>query len=76
MAGCVRLLFFALWRAFFAALLAMVLARLDDYLDRSGRSDSSVGRAWRLYRSRGGKGRRTQPRRDGEVVDTAGRPRP
>lgn len=62
---------FALWRAVFAALLAVLLARIDAYVASSGKTDSMAGRAWRLYRSRSGKkGRRP------DIVDTQGRPSP
>lgn len=70
-AGCFRMLAFALWRAIFAAVLAVVLARIDSYVASSGKTDTMAGRAWRLYRSRSGK----RSRRPG-VVDTQGRPSP
>ena len=70
--GCVRLIAFAAWRAIFAALLAILLARIDNYVASSGKSDTMAGRAWRLYRSRSGKGRTA---RRPDIVDTRGEPR-
>jgi hypothetical protein len=55
--GCLRLLFFQLWKVLLAALLAMVFARIDSYVDRRY-PESSAGNAWRAYRSRGKKPRR------------------
>ena len=52
--GCLRLIFFQLWRLLAAALLAMLLARVDDYVERR-HGDNRAGRAWRAYRSRGKK---------------------
>ena len=49
--GCFRLLFFQLWKVLLAAIIAMVLARVDDYVEgRHG--DSTAGKAWRRYRAR------------------------
>ncbi len=49
--GCFRLLFFQLWKVLLAAIIAMVLARVDDYIEgRHG--DSTAGKAWRGYRGR------------------------
>ena len=73
--GCARLLLFALWRALFAGLLAIVLTRIDDYLAR-GRGETPIGKAWRLYRRRARRGARSVPRRVDEVVRTEDRPRP
>ncbi len=50
--GCVTFLFRALWRVIVAALIALALARLDLYIERSGRRERLVGRAWRAYRKR------------------------
>jgi hypothetical protein len=76
LAGCLRLVAFTLWRAIFAALLALLLTRIDSYVDRSGKSESLAGRAWRLYRSRSGrKVRRGTPRDAGSAIDTEGGPR-
>jgi hypothetical protein len=75
--GCVRLLAFTLWRAIAAALLAVLLTRVDTFVeDRHG--DSLTGKAWRAYRSRGGKKvvRRGTPPDAGGAIDTSGRPRP
>lgn len=69
--GCFRMIAFALWRAIFAALLAVLLARIDSYVASSGKTDTVAGRAWRLYRSRGGK-----KARRADIVDTQGRPSP
>ena len=50
--GCLRLVFFQIWRLIAAALLAMLLARVDDYVE--GRyGTSGPGRAWKAYRKRG-----------------------
>ena len=74
--GCVRLIAFTLWRAVFAALLAIFLSQIDSYLDRSGKADSLPGKAWRAYRSRSGKNvRRGTPPDAGSAIDTEGRPR-
>ncbi len=48
--GCFRFIFGALWRALLAALIALAFARIDTYIERSGRRDRLVGRAWRGYR--------------------------
>jgi len=50
--GCLRLVFFQIWRLIAAALLAMLLARVDDYVERR-HGDRVAGRAWRAYRKRG-----------------------
>jgi protein-S-isoprenylcysteine O-methyltransferase Ste14 len=74
--GCVRLLAFALWRAVAVALLALLLARIDTFVEER-HSDSLTGKAWRAYRSRGGKTvRRGTPPNAGGAIDTSGRPRP
>jgi len=52
--GCLRLLFFQLWKVLLAALVAVLFARVDAYVE--GRHpDSTPGKAWRAYRSRGKK---------------------
>jgi hypothetical protein len=52
--GCLRLIFFQIWRVLLAAIVAMLLARADDYVERRhGRS--TAGKAWRAYRGRGKK---------------------
>ena len=50
--GCLRLIFFQIWRLIAAALLAVVFARIDDYVERRY-GDRAVGRAYRAYRRRG-----------------------
>ena len=52
--GCLRFLFFQLWKLLLAALVAMIFARIDDYVERR-HGTSGVGRAYRAYRSRGKK---------------------
>jgi hypothetical protein len=52
--GCLRLVFFQIWKLALAAILAMLFTRADNYVeDRHG--DTTAGRAWRAYRSRGKK---------------------
>lgn len=74
--GCLRLVFFTLWRAIFAALLALLLARIDSYVERN-HGESIAGRAWRTYRRspKGGPKRGTPPDA-ARAIDTQGRPRP
>src|SRR5207244_6713141 len=70
-----RLIFFALWRAILAALIALVLARIDAYVEEH-HGENLAGRAWRTYRDRGGKRvRRETPPDAGTAIDTQGRPR-
>jgi hypothetical protein len=52
--GCLRLILFQLWRLILAAIVAMLFARIDDYVERRY-PDSSAGKAWRAYRRRGKK---------------------
>lgn len=52
--GCFRFLLFQVWRLIAAALLAMLLARIDGYVERR-HGGGTAGRAWRAYRSRGKK---------------------
>ena len=52
--GCLRLIFFQIWRVLAAAIIAMLLARVDAYVERT-QGTSTAGRAWRAYRSRGKK---------------------
>ena len=73
--GCFRLLFFALWRLILAALTAIVLARIDAYVEGSSHRDAMTGRAWRMYRSRTGKVRRGAPPGASSAIDTQGRPK-
>ena len=75
--GCLRLVFFTFWRLALAALTAVVLARVDDYIEGSEHRDALAGRAWRAYRSRGKKKtvRRGTPPDAGNAIDTTGRPK-
>ena len=52
--GCLRLLFFQLWKVLLAALIAMVFARVDSYVEVR-HPDSTPGKAWRAYRGQGKK---------------------
>lgn len=52
--GCLRFLFFQVWKLALAAIVAMVLARIDDYVERR-HGGSTAGKAWRVYRTRGKK---------------------
>jgi protein-S-isoprenylcysteine O-methyltransferase Ste14 len=54
LAGCLRLLFFQLWKVLLAALIALVFARVDSYVEQRY-PDSTAGKAWRAYRGRGKK---------------------
>ena len=72
-----RLLFFTFWRLALAAITAVVLARVDDYVEGSEHRDAVTGRAWRAYRSRGKKTvRRGAPPDAGSAIDTEGTPKP
>jgi hypothetical protein len=51
--GCLRMLFFTLWRVLLAALIALLFARVDAYVEKRGWGDTVAGRAYRIYRSRG-----------------------
>ena len=74
--GCFRLLFFTLWRVLLAALTAVLLARVDNYVAGSSHRDALTGRAWRTYRSRTGKApRRGTPPDAGSAIDTQGKPK-
>jgi len=55
-----------------------VLARVDDYVERSDHRDAVTGRAWRAYRARGGKKgvKRGTPPDAGNAIDTRGEPKP
>ncbi len=72
--GCVRLLFFTLWRVLFAALVAILLARIDAYIEGSEHREGVAGRAWRAYRKRG-RVRRGTPPDAASAIDTEGRSR-
>ena len=75
--GCVRLFFFTFWRLLLAALTAVALARIDDYIERSDHRDAMTGRAWRAYRARAGKKiQRGAPPDAGSAIDTQGKPKP
>ena len=75
--GCVRLLFFTLWRLLLVALTAVALARDDDYIEGSEHRDAVTGRIWRAYRTRTGKKiKRGSPPDAGSAIDTQGKPRP
>lgn len=50
--GCLRMIMFTLWRALLAAAIAMLFARVDQYVERKGWSDTVAGRAYRTYRQR------------------------
>jgi hypothetical protein len=75
--SCVRLLFFTLWRAIFAALVALAFARIDGYIDRSAHRDAVTGKAWRAYRrGRGRSAQRGTPPEASTAIDTEGHPKP
>jgi hypothetical protein len=65
--GCFRLILWALWRAIFAALLAVVWARVDEYVDRRYR-DRPAGRLYRRWRGRSGIRKGTPPNA-GSAID-------
>ncbi len=74
--GCVRLLFFTFWRLLLAALTAVALARIDDYIQGSEHRDAVTGRVWRAYRTRSGKKtNRGTPPDAGSAIDTQGKPK-
>jgi hypothetical protein len=62
--GCLRMIFFTLWRVLLAALVAMLFARVDAYVEKRGWTDTMAGRAYRAYRDRG-KGSRRGDQRSG-----------
>ena len=75
--GCLRLLFFTLWRVLAAALLALLLARIDAYVEGSTWGESAAGKAWRAYRDRGKTGvQRGTPPDASSAIDARGRRRP
>lgn len=53
--GCLRMIVFTLWRALLAAAIAMLFARVDQYVERRGWGETVAGRAYRAYRRRGKK---------------------
>lgn len=73
-----RLLFFTFWRVALAALTAIVIARVDNYVEGSQHRDAVTGRVWRAYRMRGGKKsvKRGTPPDAGSAIDTQGKPKP
>ena len=52
LAGCLRLLLWALWRAILSALVAMLFARVDAYVEQRYGAHPA-GRAYRFWRRRG-----------------------
>jgi hypothetical protein len=65
-----------LWRAIAAALLAVLLTRVDTFVEER-HGDSMTGKAWRAYRRRRRKTvHRGTPPDAGGAIDTSGRPRP
>jgi hypothetical protein len=58
--GCLRLIFFQIWRLLLAAIVAMLLARIDDYIENR-HGGSTAGKAWRMYRARGKKKQKPEP---------------
>lgn len=53
--GCLRMIMFTLWRALLAAAIAMLFARVDQYVERRGWGETVAGRAYKMYRQRGKK---------------------
>ena len=74
--GCLRLFFFTFWRLALAALTAIALARIDDYVEGSEHRDAITGRVWRAYRMRRGPVKRGTPPDAGNAIDTEGKPKP
>jgi hypothetical protein len=70
--GCLRLVLWALWRAVLAAVLAMLYARIDDYVERRF-GDRAAGRIYRRWRGTR-KVRRGTPPDAGSAIETRGRP--
>ena len=52
--GCLRLVFFQVWKLLLAAIVAMLFTRVDDYVGRR-HGETTAGKAWRTYRTRGKK---------------------
>ena len=52
--GCLRLVFFQIWKLGLAAILAIVFTRVDGYVENR-HGGTTAGKAWRAYRSRGKK---------------------
>ena len=74
LAGCLRFVVLSAWRLLAAAAVAVLLARIDEYVEQRHR-ESVAGRAWRTYRGRRGGVRRGAPADAGGAIDTEGRPR-
>ncbi len=70
--GCLRLLFGALWRAVLSGLIAILIARVDTYVERRHGST----RAGRLYLRRRGVRRGTPPDAASAVEGTVRRDDP
>ena len=52
--GCLRLIFFQIWKLLLAAIVALVFTRVDGYIEQR-HGESTAGKAWRAYRGRGKK---------------------
>ena len=52
--GCLRLVFFQLWKVILAAIIALRLHARRSYVERRY-PDSTAGKAWKTYRGRGKK---------------------
>jgi hypothetical protein len=52
--GCIRLLFFQIWKLLLAAVVAMLFTRIDAYVENQ-HGGTTAAKAWRTYRSRGKK---------------------
>ena len=52
--GCLRLVFFQIWKFALAAILAVVFARVDAYIENH-HGGTTAGKAWSAYRARGKK---------------------
>jgi hypothetical protein len=50
--GCLRLIFFQIWKLLLAAIVAMLFTRVDDYVEHRHQG-TTAGKAWRAYRARG-----------------------
>ena len=52
--GCLRLVFFQIWKLLLAAIVAMLFTRVDRYVDER-HGGTTAAKAWRVYRTRGKK---------------------
>ena len=52
--GCLRLIFFQIWKLLLAAIVAMLFTRVDRYVDER-HGGTTAAKAWRVYRTRGKK---------------------